>query len=831
MTGTLSRSASRRVLLLVMGLVGAMIAVLPAGSAAAAEDVVLADFETPDALDGATLPAPDLDRVRVAEEFASSGRTAMRLDMDAFTSKAGAVFPRVWLNVGSTLPDVDWTQREFLHVGVANGSIERARLYVVVWDKDGRNLLRSVWAEPFEYHVFEIRVADIAAAGVDLSRLDKIQLSSERSGNPKRVYADDIRLTDEPTDIPAEKARVAPALVEMMDLPGEHGKVAESLVDVRRRITAKPDAPDSALRAMAGEIADRLDAYADRIGSIGAEVAEARAIWFGLSDLTWEVRRLSTLVNARVARPDSPIGLGFADSMSRVYPRDLPCDCAYAQPELTMARGEHESIQLVAMPYAAPLADAEVKATVVDGRPGISVAAHPVVSLNIAPPVDQRPSTPTRFRPSIYEGWTPDPIQTGDATVAVAAGDVQAFWVAIETAANARAGTYLIDLELRAKGLEPQRTRIRVRVWDVEIGPEPLLRTAIGHDPSAYAEPYGVTDPDAVAALVDEEYAFLGDYWLQGDNIYRSIYEAQPPSVESLRRIEEEHGGLRQFNVWYFDPRLFDLNAPETWAAQADQLFDKIQPHIDAYRAADFADNAYLYCCDETRAEHTELVKFVLTRFKERFSDIKVLTTAIDNNMGSTTGLGGLIDWWVRDVPWHDRQIIADRHAKGLEAWWYLHAGNANPTPNVFVHYDPSQLRVLLGPMSYWADVDGFLYYRVDRWYGHGVVDDGPFSAWDPRTFNNRAGDGSLLYPGPDGPIPSIRLENMRDGLEDYNLLAALRSAVEQAPPGTDRDLLTRAEHLLGGSDVVTDNYEYVRYPEPYRRWRNDVVKTVAELG
>lgn len=89
----------------------------------------------------------------------------------------------------------------------------------------------------------------------------------------------------------------------------------------------------------------------------------------------------------------------------------------------------------------------------------------------------------------------------------------------------------------------------------------------------------------------------------------------------------------------------------------------------------------------------------------------------------------------------------------------------------------------------------------MDRWYGHGIVDDGPFSDWDPRTFANRPGDGSLFYPGPDRPIPSIRLENIRDGLEDYNLLDALGEAIDGAPPGTDEQLIRRAKHLLGATD------------------------------
>ncbi|MEO3795433.1 DUF4091 domain-containing protein [Nonomuraea sp. B10E15] len=184
----------------------------------------------------------------------------------------------------------------------------------------------------------------------------------------------------------------------------------------------------------------------------------------------------------------------------------------------------------------------------------------------------------------------------------------------------------------------------------------------------------------------------------------------------------------------------------------------------------------------------------------------------------------------MRDVPWYDPQTTAERHAQGREAWWYLHAGNVNPTPNMFVGYDPGQLRTLLGPMAHQAGVDGFLYYRVDRWYGHPILDDGPLSTWDPRTWNTYAGDGSLLYPGRDGPIPSIRLENVRDGLEDYNLLESLREAIDGAPTGTDPALPAKARRLAGAKDVVTDTYEYVWVPAAYRDWRTDAIKVTTRL-
>jgi len=42
---------------------------------------------------------------------------------------------------------------------------------------------------------------------------------------------------------------------------------------------------------------------------------------------------------------------------------------------------------------------------------------------------------------------------------------------------------------------------------------------------------------------------------------------------------------------------------------------------------------------------------------------------------------------------------------------------------------------------------------------------------WCPRTDIFANGDGYYLYPGVNGPVPTCRLSNIRDGLEDLSLL------------------------------------------------------------
>ncbi len=60
-----------------------------------------------------------------------------------------------------------------------------------------------------------------------------------------------------------------------------------------------------------------------------------------------------------------------------------------------------------------------------------------------------------------------------------------------------------------------------------------------------------------------------------------------------------------------------------------------------------------------------------------------------------------------------------------------------------------------------------------------------------------QAGDGCLIYPLPDGPVGSIRLENIRDGIEDYDYLALLtRVAGRSAAAQLFQRLVTDMTHF-----------------------------------
>jgi hypothetical protein len=71
----------------------------------------------------------------------------------------------------------------------------------------------------------------------------------------------------------------------------------------------------------------------------------------------------------------------------------------------------------------------------------------------------------------------------------------------------------------------------------------------------------------------------------------------------------------------------------------------------------------------------------------------------------------------------------------------------------------------------------GFVMPGLTGWPAawRGLAQDPP-----PRWPATPRSETALFYPGPAGPVPSLRAVRLRDGLEDYELLHALSLAVAE---------------------------------------------------
>ncbi len=120
--------------------------------------------------------------------------------------------------------------------------------------------------------------------------------------------------------------------------------------------------------------------------------------------------------------------------------------------------------------------------------------------------------------------------------------------------------------------------------------------------------------------------------------------------------------------------------------------------------------------------------------------------------------------------------------AEGDEIWGYVACEPQwhSPYQNILLFNDGTEARTMFWT-SYKLGQTGWLYWRED-FYGAANTNTYPMRA--PYS-NTGPGDGILVYPGAIygqlDPIPSIRFINMRDGVEDYQLLCMLEETYGEA--------------------------------------------------
>jgi hypothetical protein len=131
------------------------------------------------------------------------------------------------------------------------------------------------------------------------------------------------------------------------------------------------------------------------------------------------------------------------------------------------------------------------------------------------------------------------------------------------------------------------------------------------------------------------------------------------------------------------------------------------------------------------------------------------------------------LDVWVPQLgDWHTgNDFYRSRVAAGDELWFYTCLAPTGTYANRFIDYHLVKTR-LLHWLNFHCGASGFLHWGYNYWGG-----EAPFVDVEPvhsPNFCLPPGDNCIVYPGPDGPLDSIRFEAMRDGIEDYELLRLL---------------------------------------------------------
>jgi hypothetical protein len=212
-----------------------------------------------------------------------------------------------------------------------------------------------------------------------------------------------------------------------------------------------------------------------------------------------------------------------------------------------------------------------------------------------------------------------------------------------------------------------------------------------------------------------------------------------------------------------------------------------------------------------------------VTQWKVAAPDVPVSVSTI----GIRPFLPDACDLWcihsqVLDTP--NGMDILKRVSGGREVWWYVSNTPPRPYGNLFVDFAGIEHRILF--WQAWAlGIRGMQYWNINY-----------IPAWqnpekdllDATPVN---GDGALVYPGPDGPINSIRWEIIRDGIEDYDYLSLFMDRrAKLLEQGGQEALLSRAAEVFNLEKVVPSLVTFTRDSQLLLQKRADIAAMIEEM-
>jgi len=184
----------------------------------------------------------------------------------------------------------------------------------------------------------------------------------------------------------------------------------------------------------------------------------------------------------------------------------------------------------------------------------------------------------------------------------------------------------------------------------------------------------------------------------------------------------------------------------------------------------------------------------------------------------------GALEIWVPKLDhlatWHEAYEEAQR--QGNELWFYtvgIFQGGSLLNKTVDVPLIETRLMHWL---NYRYNLRGYLHWG--------------FNAWTDDPINQpgeHRGDGWHVYPKKDGLLDSLRWEQMRNGLQDYECLWLLEDRISRIrgtlAPRVAALINPRQRGVEIASQVVADYYEHTRDPETlYQAKRQAIEETLA---
>jgi hypothetical protein len=769
-----------------------------------------------------------------APRFATSGSSSLYFHVPQWQQGMGE-----WPAFEGTPAVRDWSGYDRLVFDITNASPSRQQLMLFISDSKTptrSGLFHQVWLSPLRYQQEVIPLSRFADYKINPADIHVVHFFTERPAGDMELYIDRITLLKPGEPLPTPQASYAAQLASLQQ--AQLSALRDEFQQMRIRIKQRIGKHSFLVSAWAERLLDNQDrqinALAKRIANGDAaflqdqdEPARMRQNAAKTEDLIrlrtgFEAIRHQVQVNS-TARGD--IAVGFATSMEKILPRGpIPKLRLSRQISLSLARNERESLQIIVLPCETKAAQVSVRVSELRSTKGSRL---PASAFSVAPMGYVQTRTVPPYG-SAYVGWWPDPILDFMTAADIAVGDAQSFWLRLHAPKNQAPGVYQGKLEVLVQGVSLYSFDLSVRVYGFTLPDRSPLDMAITFDPMSHsADNIGGSYQDPSWQKHTLQWAdFLADYYITYNSLYSN--RAWVPDFAVPKHLHKQ-GRLGRFNLGYFSAM---GENPEQQAAWKDDTLKRFTEPYQQAKALGLLDHTYIYGCDENPPDQFASVQRAAEFLKQQFPGVMVMTTSYDDNFGADSALKS-IDAFCPLTPSFNADRAAAARVRGRKVWWYICCGPHHPYANMFIEYPAIEGRLLMGAQTAKYRPDGFLYYQISIWNSKPITS-GPFTDWDPRSWTIYHGDGSWTCTGPDGtPLPTIRLENFRDGVEDYAYVLALEKCIQQVEssaslPADGQAWLKQARIAAQvPASVSASMTEYTHDPAAVYSWRNHIAEMI----
>lgn len=397
-------------------------------------------------------------------------------------------------------------------------------------------------------------------------------------------------------------------------------------------------------------------------------------------------------------------------------------------------------------------------------------------------------------------GWYPDPLLKKEHPSLIKDWS-NCIWVNCRVPAGTAAGIYKGNVEIQLDRFT-ETIAIELEVYNVELPVRSSLPTLFPFSFEYLRLAYGnAWNPTVRKAWLDH----VADQRISP----MDMYLRDTPDLQSLKLSVDEYARYRsKMNGFVIYPITADWADRTASAETLIARFEKNRPYIDAIIASGIAEecNGVFYGFDECDESHFETMEKVHAHVKGVYPQIPISTTSM--HITSAQKMDELkVDILILHIidNIYNQSLAQSIRQGGKKAWAYISLQPYYPMPNWRIENPLIETRILLSSMAYGQEFDGFLYWGLTQYNKRNWTYPTTISKSSPPRLDNLSittptdeykwlhGDGILIYPGDDRPLNSIRMENIRKGLEDFEYYMLLEKKLGKAVAMTHAKKLARS--------------------------------------